>query len=110
MLTQARTGRSRSSPHRVTQIPPSHPKFSVGETSPTYTDGSVMNTKNNSPPQVGSDVYKPNKEGDHPSPQLQLYIKPNGRGPTNTINRAELAGILVALQQGHTNMPTDSVS
>eukprot|EP00983_Pelagomonas_calceolata_P049056 1141327-Pelagomonas_calceolata.AAC.1 len=60
----------------------------------TYTDGSVMKTKSDSPPLVGSGVYKPNKEGDHPSPQMQLYIKPNGHGPTNTINRAELAGIL----------------
>eukprot|EP00983_Pelagomonas_calceolata_P124126 1161075-Pelagomonas_calceolata.AAC.24 len=76
----------------------------------TYTDGSVMINKNGSPPLVGSNAYKPNKEGNHPSPQLQLYIKPNGRCPTNTINRAELAGILVALQQGHTNIATDSAS
>eukprot|EP00983_Pelagomonas_calceolata_P038557 1136833-Pelagomonas_calceolata.AAC.2 len=68
----------------------------------TYTDGNVEKAKTASPPLVSSGVYKPNKEGKQPSPQLQLYIKPNGHGPTNTINRAELAGILVALQQGHT--------
>eukprot|EP00983_Pelagomonas_calceolata_P079583 1154749-Pelagomonas_calceolata.AAC.1 len=54
----------------------------------TYTDGSDMKTKDDPPPPlVSSGVYKPNKEGDHPSPQLQLqlhstvvYIKPNGHG------------------------------
>eukprot|EP00983_Pelagomonas_calceolata_P025630 804550-Pelagomonas_calceolata.AAC.1 len=34
-----------------------------------------------------------------PSQQLQLHIRPNGHGPTNAINRAKLAGVLVALQQ-----------
>eukprot|EP00983_Pelagomonas_calceolata_P054566 1143742-Pelagomonas_calceolata.AAC.2 len=41
----------------------------------------------------------PNKKGDHPSTQLQLYIKSNGSGPTDTSNRAELAGILEVLRQ-----------
>eukprot|EP00983_Pelagomonas_calceolata_P097865 1158288-Pelagomonas_calceolata.AAC.8 len=71
-----------------------------------YTDGSVMKTKDDS--LVGSGIYEPNKEGDHSSPQLQLYIKPNGHGSTNTINRSKLAGILVELQQGHTDITTDS--
>eukprot|EP00983_Pelagomonas_calceolata_P030835 968797-Pelagomonas_calceolata.AAC.1 len=37
----------------------------------SYTDGSVMRTKKDFLPLVGLGIYKPNKEGDHPSPQLQ---------------------------------------
>eukprot|EP00983_Pelagomonas_calceolata_P108704 1159485-Pelagomonas_calceolata.AAC.5 len=48
-------------------------------------------------------VYKSSNEGDHPSLQLQIYIKPIGIGPTSAINRAVLAGIL-ALQHGRTNI------
>eukprot|EP00983_Pelagomonas_calceolata_P050214 1141855-Pelagomonas_calceolata.AAC.3 len=33
-----------------------------------------------------------------------------GHGTTNTINRADLAGILVALQKGQTDVASDSVS
>eukprot|EP00983_Pelagomonas_calceolata_P088290 1157171-Pelagomonas_calceolata.AAC.2 len=42
--------------------------------------------------------------------QLQIYINSNGRGPTNTINRVERAGILVALQQGHSAIDSGSAS
>eukprot|EP00983_Pelagomonas_calceolata_P030495 957161-Pelagomonas_calceolata.AAC.1 len=67
----------------------------------TYTDGSVIEHKDDdSPPLSGSGVYKPVRDTSSPSQHLQLPIKPNGHGPTNTINRAELAGILVALQRG----------
>eukprot|EP00983_Pelagomonas_calceolata_P024995 785952-Pelagomonas_calceolata.AAC.1 len=34
----------------------------------------------------------------------------NTRAHQNTINRAELAGILVAFQQGHTNITSDNAS
>eukprot|EP00983_Pelagomonas_calceolata_P089131 1157280-Pelagomonas_calceolata.AAC.12 len=64
----------------------------------TYTGGSVIQHKHDSPPLVGSGVNKPSRDT---TQQLQLYINPNGNGPTNTINRAELVGILVALQEGH---------
>eukprot|EP00983_Pelagomonas_calceolata_P084605 1156389-Pelagomonas_calceolata.AAC.7 len=42
--------------------------------------------------------------------QQQLHIKPNGHEPTGTINRAQLAGILVALQQWNTDIASDSAS
>eukprot|EP00983_Pelagomonas_calceolata_P008892 288729-Pelagomonas_calceolata.AAC.1 len=56
----------------------------------TYTDVSVIKHKDNdSPPLSGSGVYKPGRDTSQPSQHLQLHIEPNGRGPTNTINRAE---------------------
>eukprot|EP00983_Pelagomonas_calceolata_P046672 1140288-Pelagomonas_calceolata.AAC.1 len=72
--------------------------------------GSVIQHKNDSPPLVGSGVFKPGRDTNQSSQQLQLHVNPNGRGPTNTINRAELAGIIVALQQGHTDIASDSAS
>eukprot|EP00983_Pelagomonas_calceolata_P052524 1142873-Pelagomonas_calceolata.AAC.2 len=76
-----------------------------------YTDGSVIKHEDNdSPPLFGSGVYKPGRDISPPSQHLQLHIKPNGPGTTNTINRAELAGILVALQQGQTDIASDSAS
>eukprot|EP00983_Pelagomonas_calceolata_P106794 1159273-Pelagomonas_calceolata.AAC.12 len=76
----------------------------------TYTDGSVIQPKDDSPPLVGSGVFKPGRYITLSSQQIQLHINPNEHGPTNTINRAELAGILVALQQGHTDRASDSTS
>eukprot|EP00983_Pelagomonas_calceolata_P054933 1143896-Pelagomonas_calceolata.AAC.1 len=87
---------------------PLHLKSRTGEI--TYTDGSVIRHKDESPPFVGSGVYKPSRYTAQSSEQLQLHIHPDGHGPTNTINRAELAGILVALQQGHTAIASDSAS
>ncbi|KAF5828068.1 hypothetical protein DUNSADRAFT_18267 [Dunaliella salina] len=55
-------------------------------------------------------VYKPGRDTAPPSQHLQLHIKPNGHGPTNTITRAELVGILVALQHEQTEIATDSAS
>eukprot|EP00983_Pelagomonas_calceolata_P076040 1153252-Pelagomonas_calceolata.AAC.2 len=75
-----------------------------------HTDGSVIQHKDNSPPLVGSGVYQPSKEITLSSQQLQLHINPKGHGPTNTTNRAELAGIPVAFQQGHTDIASDSAS
>jgi len=39
-----------------------------------------------------------------------ITINPGGSGPTLTINRAELAAVLVAVQEGHTEIATDSAS
>ena len=56
----------------------------------TYTDGSAM-----------QDVI---------SNSDTITINPGGSGPTLTINRAELAAVLVAVQKGHTEIATDSAS
>eukprot|EP00983_Pelagomonas_calceolata_P013898 444948-Pelagomonas_calceolata.AAC.1 len=69
-----------------------------------YTDGSVIKRKDDdSPPLAVSGVYKLVGDTIPFSQRIQLHIKPNGHGPANTINRAESAGILVALQQGQTD-------
>ena len=39
-----------------------------------------------------------------------ITINPGGNGPTLTINRAELAAVLVAVQKGNTEIATDSAS
>ena len=39
-----------------------------------------------------------------------VTIDPRGSDPTLTINRAELAAVLVAVQKGHTEIATDSAS
>ena len=39
-----------------------------------------------------------------------ITIDPGGNGPTLTINRAELAALLVAVQIGNTEIATDSAS
>ena len=41
---------------------------------------------------------------------ITITINPGGSGPTLTINRAELAAVLVAVQKGHTEIATDSAS
>eukprot|EP00983_Pelagomonas_calceolata_P011824 380562-Pelagomonas_calceolata.AAC.1 len=76
----------------------------------TYIDGSVVKRKDDPPLLAGSGVYKPGKETTPLSQHLQLHIKANSHGPTNTINRGELAGILEALQQGQTDIASDSAS
>ena len=39
-----------------------------------------------------------------------VTINPGGSGPTLTSNRAELAAVLVVVQEGHTEIATDSAS
>jgi ribonuclease HI len=71
-----------------------------------YTDGSVITKPTvggGTATFVGAGVY-------HPATAAQITIDPNGQGPTNTINRAELAGIWGALKQGFTKIATDSAS
>jgi ribonuclease HI len=41
---------------------------------------------------------------------ITITINPGGNGPTLTINRSELAAVLVAVQKGHTEIATDSAS
>jgi ribonuclease HI len=70
----------------------------MDETQGIYTDGSkktVTDTDGNSSDVCGAAVYR------FYSPMVQdcLYVNPNGQGPTNTINRAELSGILAALNK-----------
>eukprot|EP00983_Pelagomonas_calceolata_P072313 1151668-Pelagomonas_calceolata.AAC.1 len=69
-----------------------------------------MQHKDDSPPPVGSGVFKPSRDTTLSSQQLQFTVNPNGHGSINTINRAELAGILVALQQEHTDIASNSAS
>eukprot|EP00983_Pelagomonas_calceolata_P053269 1143234-Pelagomonas_calceolata.AAC.1 len=77
----------------------------------TYTDGSLIKHKDDDSPTLsGLGVYKPGRDTSPPSQDLQLHMKPNGCGPTSTINRAELADIFVALQQGQTDIASDSAS
>jgi hypothetical protein len=38
-----------------------------------------------------------------------VTINPGGSGPTLTINRAELAAVLVAVQKVHTEIATDRI-
>eukprot|EP00983_Pelagomonas_calceolata_P005109 165951-Pelagomonas_calceolata.AAC.1 len=58
----------------------------------TYTDGSAIKHKDDdSLPLSGSGVYRPGSDTAPHSQHLQLHIKPNDNGPSNTINRAELA-------------------
>ena len=39
-----------------------------------------------------------------------VTINPGGSGPTLTVNRAELAAVLVAVQKGNTEIATDNAS
>eukprot|EP00983_Pelagomonas_calceolata_P067992 1149720-Pelagomonas_calceolata.AAC.1 len=92
-------------------------------------DGIVIKDKGDPPPPPGSvtrsqarfDSHTNNnpliahlhlpKRPSHLSPLQDVKTatasKPNGHGPTNTIKKAVLAGILVALQQGHTETAFD---
>ncbi|GAB4823850.1 hypothetical protein N2152v2_010896 [Parachlorella kessleri] len=58
-----------------------------------YTDGSLQEQKEG-PPLLGAGIYRPETATHEP---LYYLINPNGRGPTKTINRAELAAIYHAL-------------
>ncbi|GAB4814002.1 hypothetical protein N2152v2_001048 [Parachlorella kessleri] len=58
-----------------------------------YTDGSLQEEKEG-PPLLGAGIYRPETTTHEP---VYYLINPNGRGPTRTINRAELAAIYHAL-------------
>jgi ribonuclease HI len=74
-----------------------------------YTDGSLIKVRNEegkATTAMGAGLYIPSREGT--DKQSRFTIDPAGTGPTNTINRAELAGIWGAIQQGETVIATDS--
>ena len=69
-----------------------------------YTDGSCLNTEAGQ--RIGAAVMRPAHTDGTPR---RWAVDPCGAGPTNTINRAELAAILCALQvaeQENTELPT----
>jgi ribonuclease HI len=67
-----------------------------------YSDGSCI--KMGKRQVIGAGVYAPSAS------EASILINPGGVGVSNTINRAELAGILIALAQGFTTIATDSLS
>ena len=71
----------------------------------TYTDGSVVADRESSGQITGAGLYTPLSNTGH---SMEHTVLPNGHGPTNTINRAELSAILVALSRGCKDIATDS--
>ena len=78
-----------------------------------YTDGSVLTNKKDHEPGIGAAVYIPaNQHTGQPSLSIAIKCKYDNldrEHPTcvNTINRAELAAIHVALETGHTEKHAD---
>ena len=56
---------------------------------------------------IGAGIFTPTTDAGYSD---TVTINPGGSGPTLTINRAELAAVLVAVQKGHTEIATDSAS
>jgi len=73
----------------------------------TYTDGSAMQDAISKQQIIGADIFTPTTDTGYSD---TITINPGGSGPTLTINRAELAAVLVAVQKGHTEIATDSAS
>jgi len=57
--------------------------------------------------QIGAGIFTPTTDANYSD---TVIINPGGSGPTLTINRAELAAVLVLVQKGHTETATDSAS
>ena len=55
---------------------------------------------------IGAGIFTPTATDTNYSDTIT--INPGGSGPTLTINRAELAAVLVAVQKGYTDIATDS--
>ena len=75
-----------------------------------YTDGSCIDVQlpgGGKCKRIGAGVYIPS--AGHGKDE-RLTVDPAGRGPTNTINRAELSGIWAAMQAGHRRIATDSAT
>ena len=72
-----------------------------------YTDGSCIKQEieGREIQFIGAGWYYPAEDTRH---RAACYVDPGGMGVTNTINRAELAGIYAALQCGHTHIASDS--
>ena len=56
---------------------------------------------------IGTGIFTPTTDAGYSD---TVTINPGGSGPTLTINRAELAAVLVAPQKGYTEIATDSAS
>jgi ribonuclease HI len=56
---------------------------------------------------IGAGIFTPTTDAAYSD---TVTINPGGSGPTLTINRAELAAVLVAVQKGHTEIAIDSAS
>eukprot|EP00983_Pelagomonas_calceolata_P004151 135195-Pelagomonas_calceolata.AAC.1 len=74
----------------------------------TCTDGSIITSANRETQQAGASFFIP--KSINCGQARTCKINPRRYGPTYIMNRAELAPILVALQQGHTSIATDSSS
>jgi len=73
----------------------------------THTDGSAMQDAISKQQIIGAGIFIPTIDAGYSD---TVTIIPGGSGPTLTINRAELAAVLVAVQKGHTEIATDSAS
>jgi ribonuclease HI len=75
-----------------------------------YTDGSKMEVTDGDIRRtaVGAGLYIPSLE--EQGEKAEFTVDPAGAGPTNTINRAELAGIHAALEKGQGAIATDSAT
>ena len=71
----------------------------------TYTDGSCRTDKEGKQ-SIGAGVFKVSPEGQ----QLALLINPGGEELTNTITRAEVAAVVMALIHGATHIGVDSMA
>ena len=79
-----------------------------------YTDGSLVQG-NTQGPGIGAAVYVPSHSNDDEGELTPIdcaYYAEGGHDPAcvNTINRAELAGLAVAISKGHLNIATDSMA
>ena len=75
--------------------------------STTYTDGSAMQDAISKQQIKDAGISTPTTDTGYSD---TITINPGGNGPTLTINRAELAAVLVAVQKVHTEIATDSAS
>jgi len=67
----------------------------------TYTDGSAMQDAISKQQIIDAGIFTPTTDAGYSD---TVTIKPGGSGPTLTINRAELAAVLVAVQKGYTEL------
>jgi len=103
---QARDGRERQEQFRATTGEP--PPLRYDWTEYAYTDGSALKPPPPGAPGLGAGVYIPENQATGQK-ERKIPVLPHGpQAMQNTINRAELVGILTALQQGLTRVLTDS--
>jgi ribonuclease HI len=93
-------------------LPPA-PPLMYDWTEFAYTDGSRKKAGTTWPkdsPGVGAAVFIPSKSPQHEDKKIAILPRGTSCTQENTINRAELVGILTALQQGATQIATDSLT